>query len=60
VTDPEPLPEPHPLWTLSNVLVTPHNAGDTPEYYSRTADIVAENLQRLADDESAPLRNQVL
>ncbi len=30
VTDPEPLPDGHPLWTLPNALVTPHTA-DTPE-----------------------------
>lgn len=30
VTDPEPLPDGHPLWSLPNALVTPHSA-DTPE-----------------------------
>lgn len=30
VTDPEPLGEGHPLWTMDNVLITPHQA-DTPE-----------------------------
>lgn len=30
VTDPEPLPDGHPLWTLPNALITPHSA-DTPE-----------------------------
>ncbi len=30
VTDPEPLPAGHPLWTLSNCIVTPH-VGNTPE-----------------------------
>ena len=30
VTDPEPLPEDHVLWTLDGVFITPHNAGDTP------------------------------
>jgi phosphoglycerate dehydrogenase-like enzyme len=58
VTDPEPLPEDHPLWTFENVLLTPHNAGFTPEYHDRLADIVAENVEKLAagDDD---LRNQV-
>lgn len=61
VTDPEPLPESHPLWSLSNVLVTPHNAGDTPQYYERVADILAGNLGRLADDGSTEtLRNRVV
>jgi phosphoglycerate dehydrogenase-like enzyme len=30
VTDPEPLPEGHQLWTAPNILITPHSA-DTPE-----------------------------
>jgi len=30
VTDPEPLPDGHPLWTMPNCIVTPHTA-DTPE-----------------------------
>lgn len=60
VTDPEPLPEDHPLWNFGNVLITPHNAGHTPEYYPRLADIVAENANRLATDgNTASLVNQV-
>ncbi|WP_459809605.1 D-2-hydroxyacid dehydrogenase [Halopiger thermotolerans] len=60
VTDPEPLPEDHPLWNLGNVQITPHNAGHTPKYYDRLADIVAENVRRF--DEAGPdadLENQV-
>ena len=60
VTDPEPLPPDHPLWGLSNVLITPHNAGHTPQYYSRLADVVAEILRTV--DETGRyegLRNQV-
>ncbi|WP_137285289.1 D-2-hydroxyacid dehydrogenase [Halorussus salinisoli] len=58
VTDPEPLPEDHPLWNLENCLVTPHCSGHTPEYYSRLADIVAENVRRL--DEGEELENRVV
>ncbi|WP_418286804.1 D-2-hydroxyacid dehydrogenase [Halorubrum sp. DTA46] len=57
VTDPEPLPEDHPLWGLGNVTITPHNAGHTPEYYDRVADILSENVDRLETGES--LRNRV-
>jgi phosphoglycerate dehydrogenase-like enzyme len=59
VTDPEPLPEDHPLWTFENVQITPHNAGFTPAYHDRLADIVAENVEKLAtgDDD---LRNLVV
>lgn len=42
VTDPEPLPVDHPLWDLSNCLVTPHNAGHTPEYWSRCTEILSD------------------
>ncbi len=58
VTDPEPLPEDHPLWGLTDVTITPHNAGHTPEYFERLTDILAENLERLdaGDDD---LRNRV-
>ncbi|GAA0456512.1 D-2-hydroxyacid dehydrogenase [Halococcus dombrowskii] len=60
VTDPEPLPEDHPLWGFENVLITPHNAGNTPKYYERLADILAENLRQVADTgEYDGLKNQV-
>lgn len=60
VTDPEPLPGDHPLWTLGNALVTPHNAGHTPAYWERMADIVAENLAHAAETGRYDgLRNQV-
>ncbi|WP_280585472.1 D-2-hydroxyacid dehydrogenase [Halorubrum sp. Boch-26] len=58
VTDPEPLPEDHPLWGLGNVTITPHNAGHTPHYYDRVADILAGNLDRL--DDGAELENRVI
>lgn len=32
VTDPEPLPEDHVLWTLESALITPHTGGHTPKY----------------------------
>ncbi|MFB6120186.1 MAG: D-2-hydroxyacid dehydrogenase [Halobacteriaceae archaeon] len=61
VTDPEPLPEDHPLWNFDNVLITPHNAGHTPAYWDRLADILAENLAHV--DETGTyegLKNQVV
>ena len=60
VTDPEPLPEDHELWNFENVLVTPHNSGSTPHYYERVADILAENVRRVAETgDYEELRNQV-
>ena len=58
VTDPEPLPPDHPLWGFGNVQITPHNAGSTPRYYDRLADLVAGNVGRLARGES--LTNRVV
>ncbi|MFB6280603.1 MAG: D-2-hydroxyacid dehydrogenase [Haloferacaceae archaeon] len=61
VTDPEPLPEDHPLWTFEDALVTPHNAGETPEYYRRAAEILARNLRRVAETgRYEDLENQVI
>ncbi|GAB7017146.1 D-2-hydroxyacid dehydrogenase [Halostagnicola bangensis] len=60
VTDPEPLPEEHPLWNLGNVQITPHNAGHTPQYYERLAEIVATNATRIAESGwDAELENHV-
>ena len=59
VTDPEPLPEDHPLWGMGNVVVTPHNAGDTPEYFQRCGEILAANVERLRDGET-DLQNRVV
>jgi phosphoglycerate dehydrogenase-like enzyme len=57
VTDPEPLPPDHVLWTFENVLITPHNAGHTPLHWPRLADILADNVARLEAGEE--LENRV-
>jgi phosphoglycerate dehydrogenase-like enzyme len=57
VTDPEPLPADHPLWRLSNVLVTPHMAGDSPRSAMRSFQIAGDQLRRFAAGQ--PLINQV-
>ena len=59
VTAEEPLPESSPLWTMRNVLLTPHIAGDTHRYEERVLDILMENLDRLARGETR-LRNEVV
>lgn len=41
VTEPEPLPDGHPLFTLENVIVTPHIAGAAPEAFGKSAVIAA-------------------
>ncbi|MEY2404980.1 MAG: hypothetical protein QOD38_2531 [Acidimicrobiaceae bacterium] len=46
VTDPEPLPDSHPLWSLPNCIITPH-VGNTPEMaVPLLAARVAENIRR--------------
>ena len=57
VTDPEPLPDGHPLWTAPGVLVTPHIAGGTTAMLPRIAALVRDQLERLRD--GRPLRNVV-
>jgi phosphoglycerate dehydrogenase-like enzyme len=42
----EPLPEDSPLWTLPNVIITPHVAGFSPQYDQRANHLFLENLGR--------------
>ncbi len=58
VTDPEPLPSGHPLLKMRNVVVTPHVAGNLPDYFDRAATILIENLER--DSQGQTLRNLVV
>jgi D-3-phosphoglycerate dehydrogenase len=51
VTDPEPLPDDHPLWTLPNVLITPHVATPPEAERRHFAARVKENVRRLAAGE---------
>jgi phosphoglycerate dehydrogenase-like enzyme len=46
VTDPEPLPDDHPLWSLPNVVITPH-VGNTPEMGAKLlATRITDNVAR--------------
>jgi len=49
VTDPEPLPKGHALWTHPRCVVTPHTAGGSPRRADRIVDTFCENLQRMRD-----------
>jgi phosphoglycerate dehydrogenase-like enzyme len=53
----EPLPEGSPLWTLPNVLVTPHAAALSPRENERIVELFCDNLRRYLDGE--PLANVV-
>ncbi|WP_027891318.1 2-hydroxyacid dehydrogenase [Calidithermus chliarophilus] len=57
VTDPEPLPEGHPLWSLPEVFFTPHMAGSTHKLFERGFRLVREQLERYRRGE--PLLNVV-
>lgn len=57
VTDPEPLPEGHPLWALPEVLITPHVAGASPKLLERAYRLVREQIRRYLAGE--PLLNVV-
>jgi D-2-hydroxyacid dehydrogenase (NADP+) len=58
VTREEPLPAASPLWSMPNVLITPHTAGETQNYEDNVIDILLENLDRLWRGETV-LRNGV-
>jgi phosphoglycerate dehydrogenase-like enzyme len=53
----EPLPETSALWSLPNVIVTPHNSGRSPRNMERATEIFLDNLARFA--KGRPLRNRV-
>jgi len=57
VTDPEPLPDGHPLWSAPGLLLTPHVGGATPQAVPRAMAVVRDQLARYASGE--PLRNIV-
>lgn len=46
VTDPEPLPDGHPLWAMPRVIITPHTAGRSDKGRDRLYLMVKENLRR--------------
>jgi phosphoglycerate dehydrogenase-like enzyme len=57
VTDPEPLPPGHPLWTMPNVVITPHMSGRSALTEERWRTVYLENLRRFGAGE--PLLNVV-
>ena len=57
VFETEPLPPDSPFWDMENVIVTPHCSSVYDGWYSRTAEMFAENLTRYRNGE--PLRNVV-
>lgn len=58
VTDPEPLPPGHALWSAPGVLISPHVGGNTSAYLPRAHRLVAAQLDRFARGQ--PLDNVVV
>ncbi len=57
VTDPEPLPTDHPLWSMENVYITSHYSGAHLTYWERADCIFLDNLRRYLSGE--PMINVV-
>ncbi len=57
VTDPEPLPDGHPLWNCPNLMITPHIGASTPEFAARGMRTAAGEVRRYLKGE--PLENIV-
>ncbi|WP_091219765.1 D-2-hydroxyacid dehydrogenase [Paenibacillus sp. BC26] len=58
VFEQEPLPQEHPLWNMENVIITPHETGNTPYYMDRALSIVLDNLTNYSA-QGKPCRNVV-
>jgi phosphoglycerate dehydrogenase-like enzyme len=57
VTDPEPPPADHPLWTVPNLLLSPHVGGNTTAFRPRAERLVISQLTRYVTGQ--PLEYQV-
>ena len=57
VSDPEPLPPDHPLWSCPNLLISPHVGGDTSAFAPRARSLVMHQLARWASGQE--LRNVI-
>ncbi|HUY79026.1 MAG TPA: D-2-hydroxyacid dehydrogenase [Ktedonobacterales bacterium] len=57
VFETEPLPADSPLWSMPNVIISPHISGVTPRYSTRLATLFLDNVARLRSGQ--PLRNVV-
>ena len=47
VTDPEPLPGDHPLWSAGDIIITPHVGGNSEAFEPRMRALVAAQLERI-------------
>jgi phosphoglycerate dehydrogenase-like enzyme len=47
VTDPEPLPAGHPLFTHPRALITPHTSGDFAGYFDAATELLVRNVEQV-------------
>lgn len=47
MTDPEPLPDGHPLFTHPRALITPHTSGDFAGYVDAATELLVANVEQL-------------
>lgn len=57
VFETEPLPKDSPLWSMDNVIISPHVAGNSRRYNEKSSALFIENLQRYL--ENKPLLNKL-
>jgi phosphoglycerate dehydrogenase-like enzyme len=57
VTDPEPLPQGHPLFTHPKVIVTPHTSSFVAKYFDLGADLLIKQAEQVR--QGKPLLNIV-
>lgn len=58
VFETEPLPQDHPLWSMEQVIITPHCAGVTDRYTERVVDIFIHNMKSYLET-GTPTRNLI-
>ena len=58
VTDPEPLPANHALWSAPNCIITPHMAGDTGQFISLVSELAVDQVIAIAHGEE--LSNRII
>jgi|GEM_PF-1164057 len=57
VFEQEPLPSESPLWSMPNVIITPHCAPVSPHYWDRASEIIATNLDRI--EQGKPMIDEI-
>ena len=48
VTDPEPLPQGHPLWSAKNLVLSPHVGGNSTAFDSRAKKLIERQLELIS------------